>query len=157
MSDCQIRKANAADIPAMVRVINAAFSIETFLEGTRADDAQLLTMMEEGTFFVASVDGEIRASIYTELRGERCLIAMLAVDPQQQGTTIVRRIVAAAENHCREQGCKFADITVLSQRAELPPVYRRFGYVQTGIKEFESTQTLKAGVECRTLLLTKTL
>ena len=153
----EIRIANAADIPAMERVINAAFSIETFLEGTRADAERLAAMMHTGTFFVAMDGGELRASIYTELRGERCLIAMLAVEPAHQGTSIVRQIVRAAEDHCRAQGCKFADITVLSKRTELPVVYRRFGYLQTGTKEFESAQRLKDGVECHTLLLTKAL
>ncbi len=153
----EIRSANAADIPAMLRVINAAFSIETFLEGRRADESRLNEMMQKGTFFLASLDGEVAASIYTELRGERCLLAMLAVDPRQQGSVLARPLVQHAEQYCREQGCKFADITVLSQRAELPPVYRRFGYVQTGTKEFESTQQLKDGVECHTLLLTKQL
>jgi ribosomal protein S18 acetylase RimI-like enzyme len=156
-SDCEIRMANAADIPAMIRVINAAFSIETFLEGKRVDAEQLSTMMETGTFFLATQGGTLRGSIYAELRGERCVIAMLAVDPAHQGTSTVRAVVRAAEDYCREHGCKYADITVLSQRAELPPVYRRFGYVQTGTKEFESAQQLKDGVQCNTLLLTKQL
>jgi predicted N-acetyltransferase YhbS len=152
-----IRIANAADVPAMMRVINAAFSIETFLQGTRADEVRLLAMMETGIFFVTEEDGEVAASIYIELRGERCLVAMLAVDPKRQGTALARVIVQHAEQYCRERGCKFADITVLSQRTELPVVYRRFGYVLTGTKEFESAQVLKAGVECHTLLLTKKL
>ena len=155
--DREIRSANAADIPAMIGVINAAFAIETFLEGSRVDVARISAMMETGTFLVAENSGELEASIYIEVRGERCLIAMLAVHPRKQGTSVVRRIVKAAEDYCRERGCKFADITVLSQRNELPPVYERFGYRQTGTKEFESTQRLKEGVECHTLLLTKVL
>ena len=141
----------------MARVINAAFAIETFLEGTRADEARLAAMMRTGMFLVAEAGGEIEASIYVELRGERCLLAMLAVDPEKQGTSLVFRIVRAAEAYCRERGCRYADITVLSQRQELPPVYERFGYRRTGMKKFESTQKLKDGVECHTLLLTKTL
>jgi predicted N-acetyltransferase YhbS len=153
-----IRTANAADIPEMVRVINAAFAIETFLEGQRADAARLAEMMQTGLFFLAlDASAEICASIFVELRDDRCLLAMLAVHPKKQGTALARGIVAAAEAYCREHGCKFADITVLSQRSELPPVYRRFGYVQTAVKEFESAQALKAGVECHTLLLTKAL
>src|SRR5579885_3484704 len=100
-----IRIANAADIPAMLRVINAAFSIETFLEGTRADNARLRAMMETGTFFVAELNGEVAASIYVELRGERCTVAMLAVDPKKQGSALARAIVQQAEQYCRERGC----------------------------------------------------
>ncbi|ABF40190.1 GCN5-related N-acetyltransferase [Candidatus Koribacter versatilis Ellin345] len=153
----EIRIANAADIPAMLGVINAAFAIETFLEGQRADAARIEEMMEKGKFFVVLDNGEIVASIYVEPRGERSLLAMLAVHPKKQGSPLAFRLARAAEAHCREQGCKFADITVLSQRTELPPVYERFGYRLTGTKEFESTQQLKDGVQCHTLLLTKEL
>ena len=43
-----IRTASAADCPSLIPLINAAFSIETFLEGTRTDESRLTAMMEKG-------------------------------------------------------------------------------------------------------------
>jgi hypothetical protein len=45
-----VRTAIHADIPAMVSVINAAFAIETFIDGTRTDPEDLAEMMQGGRF-----------------------------------------------------------------------------------------------------------
>ena len=49
------------------------------------------------------------------------------------------------------------DITVLSLRPELPPYYRKLGYVETGTEEFHPSRPLKAGVECHCIRMTKVL
>jgi hypothetical protein len=42
-------------------------------------------------------------------------------------------------------------------RPELLPLYRRFGYVETGTEEFQSSQALKPGVECHCIVMSKEL
>src|SRR5215471_6684733 len=121
-----IRTAGAADMAAMIPVVNAAFAIETFLDGSRTDEDRMAEMMRKGEFLVAEAAGEnglrrMVAVVYTELRGGRGYFGMLAVDPAQQGTGLGRLMVDAAEDHCRRHGCKHMDIMVLSLRPELPP------------------------------------
>jgi hypothetical protein len=66
-------------------------------------------------------------------------------------------MVEAAEDHLRRQGCEAVDIVVLSLRPELPPIYRRFGYVESGTEEFHSSRPLKPGVECHCIVMSKQL
>src|SRR3954462_12770004 len=144
-SPLRIRVATPADMPAMIRIVNAAFAIEDFLDGTRTDEQRMAEMMKKGTFFVAERAGNIVASVYSEMRGERAYFGMLAVDPSQQGTGPGRKMIDAAENYSRENGAKVIDIAVLNLRPELPPRYRKFGYVETGTEEFKPSRPLKPG------------
>ena len=154
-----IQRATLAEVAAATPVINAAFAIETFLDGTRTDQTRIAEMMQEGEFLVASEvsSGRIVASVYTETRGERGYFGMLAVDPTWQGTGLGRKMVEAAEDHCRKHGCKHMDITVLSLRPELPPFYRKLGYAETGTEDFHPSRPLKSGVECHCIIMSKPL
>jgi len=153
-----IRKATAGDMPATIPVVNAAFAVETFIDGTRTDEERMAEMMRKGEFLLAEREpGRVVACVYTELRGERGYFGMLAVDPVEQGTGLGRRMVEAAEDHCRERGCKFMDITVLSLRPELPPLYRKLDYVETGVQEFHPSVPLKDGIECHCIVMSKAL
>lgn len=142
----------------MISTVNAAFSIEGFLDGTRTDAERMSEMMTKGTFLVAEDElGRIVGSVYTEMRGDRAYFGMLAVDPSMQGTGLGRKMVQAAELRCREQGAIFMDIAVLSLRPELLPLYRKLGYVETGTEEFKPSRPLKPGVECHAILMSKPL
>lgn len=115
-------------------------------------------MMQKGGFLLADDDrGRLLACVYIERRGERGYFGMLAVDPSQQGRGLGRRMVEAAEDHCRREGCKFMDITVLNLRAELPPFYRKLGYAETGTEEFRTSRLLRDGVECHSIVMSKAL
>ncbi|MGP8176019.1 MAG: GNAT family N-acetyltransferase [Terracidiphilus sp.] len=152
------RLATPADRPHLIPLINSAFSIETFLEGTRTDDERLAAMMEKGSILIAEdSSGRLLACVYTELRGNRGYLGQLAVAPVHQGSGLARRIVQAAENRFRQLGCEAVDITVLSLRPELPPIYRRFGYIETGTEEFNPSRPLKPGLECHCIVMSKKL
>jgi ribosomal protein S18 acetylase RimI-like enzyme len=160
-SGFNIRLANAADIPALAEMINAAFSIETFLEGTRTDSDRLTSSMRKGEIFLAEASrdsgGRVLASVYTELRADHGYMGMLAVAPDLQGSGLARRLVLAAEDHFRRHGCKAVDISVLSLRPELLPIYRRFGFVETGTEEFGFARTFRDGAESHCILMSKPL
>jgi ribosomal protein S18 acetylase RimI-like enzyme len=150
--------AKQEDIPAMVRVINAAFAIERFLEGQRTDHENLRQMMEKGEFLLArKSQGGLMASVYVELRGERGYFGMLAVDPRYQHQGLGRRMVGAAEEYCRGKGAKAMDLAVLSLRAELPALYGKLGYAESGTEEFRPSRPLKPGVECHCIMMSKLL
>jgi ribosomal protein S18 acetylase RimI-like enzyme len=83
---------------------------------------------------------------------------MLAVDPTHQRAGYGRAMMLAGEEHLRSKGCTAVDICVISWRTELPPIYRGFGYVETGVEEFRPSQRLKPGVgSCHCIVMTKTL
>jgi predicted N-acetyltransferase YhbS len=155
----RIRLATAADIPRLVPMINAAFTVETFLEGTRTDIDRLSAYFLKGEVLLAEDDsGQLIGSIYTELRGARGYLGMLAVDPVHQRAGHGRTLMLAGEDYLRGKGCNAVDICVIAWRTELPPIYRRFGYVETAIQDFNPSQRLKPGTPlCQSILMSKPL
>lgn len=156
--DHQIRLATPADRPRLISVINAAFAIETFLEGTRTDDERLAAMMKKGEILLAENScGQILACIYAEINCNRGYLGQLAADPSHQRSGLGRQMLAAAEDYFRAHGCEAIDITVLSLRPELLPIYRRLGFVETGTEEFHMSRSLKDGQECHCIKMSKPL
>ncbi|HTU36083.1 MAG TPA: GNAT family N-acetyltransferase [Candidatus Acidoferrum sp.] len=150
--------ATGNDIPAIVGVVNAAFVVEDFIEGTRTDITNLTEMMQKGEFLVAEDESnQIAACVYIEIRGERGYLGMLSVDPPKQGTGLGRVMVEAAENHCRNRGCRWMDLRVLSPRRELLPFYEKFGYTQVRREEFHPPRPLRVPIECYGIILSKAL
>lgn len=149
--------ATEADLPRLVELINSAYAIETFMEGTRTNREEVAASLEKGSIVVVEADGAVVATIYAEVRGGRGYLGMLAVDPAQQGKGLARRVMEAAEEHLRGLGCPGVDIHVLSLRTELPPVYRRFGFVETGTVEFDYPRTFREETECHCIVMSKEL
>jgi ribosomal protein S18 acetylase RimI-like enzyme len=94
-----VRTANADDLPTLIPLINKAFAIEKFLDGTRTDEERLSATMREGTVLMAEHGEQVVACVYVELRGERAYFGMLAVDPTQQGKGLGKLMTEAAEQY----------------------------------------------------------
>ncbi len=126
-----IRRADAAESEAVARVINAAFrpAEEFFAYGDRISVDEVRHYFKKGAFLVA---GDYFGVVYVELRGERAYFGLLSVDPAHQGGGTGRALIAAAEQFAQEHGCRHMDINVVNLRTELPPIYRRMGYVESG-------------------------
>ncbi len=87
-SEMRMRVAAAIDRPHLIRLINAAFSVETFLEGTRTDHRRLAAMMAKGCILMAeNGEGRLLASVYVERRGKRGYLGM----PGSRSRTTARR------------------------------------------------------------------
>lgn len=154
----RVRVATETDAARIATITNAAFAVETFLEGLRTDARRVVEMMGQGVFLVyAGKDEQAIASVYIEVRGQRGYFGMLAVDPLYQGKGLGARMVHAAEDYCRSVGCSVMDITVLSLRPELLPFYHRLGYAETGKEEFRPSRPMRAGAECYSILMSKNL
>jgi ribosomal protein S18 acetylase RimI-like enzyme len=153
-----IRIAGADDMSGMIAMINAAFVVENFIEGTRTDRQRMSALMQKGEFLVAEDDqANFLGSVYVETSDERGYFGMLAVDPKRQGTGLGRKLVQAAEDHCRDRGCTYMKLTVLSLRLPVLSLYRKLGYKEAGTEEFRPSRPLKAGVECHAIVMIKQL
>jgi GNAT superfamily N-acetyltransferase len=137
MTELKTRFATEADAEAISALVNAAFKVERFfIDGDRIAPEQVREMMRRRRFMLAEDGGAMTACVYVEIREQRGYFGLLAVDPARQGEGIGRKMVAEAENYARDAGCEFMDLRIVNIRAELPPLYRRLGYVETGTEPF---------------------
>lgn len=152
-----IRDATPDDVAAIADVVNRAFLVEQFfVDGNRTSAEDVAARMGIGAFLVAEGDAGIVAAVFVEARGERGYFGMLAVEPAWQGTGLGRLLVHAAEEWCRASGCSAVDIHVVNVRSELPPFYRRLGYVDTGC-ERPFPEPDRAKLPCACVVMTKEL
>lgn len=118
-------------------MINAAFAVEKFfIDGDRIDLAQLLEHYQKGEFLLAEDDGSLLGCAYLEPRGDRTYLGLLSIHPARQGSGLGSRLMAAAEDHARQNGSRFMDLRIVNLRLELPAFYQRLGYVETGTEPF---------------------
>jgi len=151
-----LRTARPADVGAVTAIINAAYQVERFfIDGDRTSEDEVRRYMAKGAFLVAEEDGRPAGCVYIEQRGDRGYFGLLAVDPAQHGKGLGRTLVEAAEERLRRAGCIAMDISVVDLRTELPPFYRRLGYVETGTAPFPDPE--KATRPCHFILMSKPL
>jgi N-acetylglutamate synthase-like GNAT family acetyltransferase len=155
--ELQIRWAEARDVAAIVRLINLAFRAAEsfFIERDRITPKILQPMVEKGNFLLAEGAVGLVGCVYVELQGERAYFGLLAVDPARQHRGLGRRLIAETENHARATGCHAMDLRIVNLREELPPFYRRLGYVETGTAPFP--EEIKSKLPCHFILMSKPL
>ena len=152
-----MRVAVSSDIDALVRVINAAYVVERFFKtGDRIDRASVVERLDRGVFLVETDDGgAVVACVYVEIQPHgRGYFGLLSVDPGLQGRGLGRRLVEAAEAHCRAAGCRAIDIRVVNLRTELPPFYGKLGYVATGMEPYPDDDATRP---CHFVVMSKPL
>jgi ribosomal protein S18 acetylase RimI-like enzyme len=156
-TNATIRRAESHDTPAITRVINAAFRAAEsfFIERDRISTANVQAMSVTGTFLVAEAAGDVAACVYVEVRGERAYFGLLATDPAHQRRGLGGMLISAVESYAREHGCKFMDIRVVNLRSELPGLYRRLGYAETGTEPFPADAYPK--LPCHFIVMSKPL
>ena len=151
-----IRTAVSEDIPALVRLINAAFLVEQFVfDGDRINAEETRAFMDAGKFLLAEDAAGFAGCVYLEIHQGRGYLGQLAVDPARQGTGLGSKLVAAAEDYFRAGGCSAVDLRVISQRTPLPSFYRRLGYVEIGTAPF--SPSLEAKVPGHYIVMSKPL
>jgi GNAT superfamily N-acetyltransferase len=156
-SRLNFRFAGDQDIPALVSLINAAYQVEKFFKiNERTHSAEVQAHLQSGRFLLLEDEQGIAGSVYVELRGDRGYFGMLSVDPGRQRSGIGRRLIAAAEEFCREQGCRFMELSVVNLRTELPPIYAKFGYRVFGSAPFPADE-MPVSQPCSFTLMEKEL
>jgi ribosomal protein S18 acetylase RimI-like enzyme len=154
----RFRMATHEDIAALVILINAAFEVETFLEGPRTDAERLAATMEKGEILLAEDEAGLPvATVFMERHQERVYMGMFGVDPKRQSEGLGRLLMEEAEARLRAEGVTAIDLTVLNLRPELIPIYRRLGFRETGTLPFHMDQKAKPGFKCHLIAMTKML
>jgi len=141
----RVRLADADDNDALIGLINAAFIVESpIIEGDRINLGRLSELLDTGKFLLLEQHSRLLSCVYVELKeNRRGYIGLLAVDPELQRAGLGRKMITAAEEFLRNAGCDFADLRVVTVRAELQPIYERLGYSVTGIAPIPDSVLLK--------------
>ncbi|MFJ4186595.1 GNAT family N-acetyltransferase [Kitasatospora sp. NPDC089509] len=139
------RIATAADVPALVELVESAYrgeasragwTSEADLLGGRRTDAEAVAEAvghAEGLVLLAERDGELLACCQLERRGDRAYFGMFSVRPGLQGGGIGRVVLARAERLAGEEwGVGAMEMSVIEQRPELIAWYERRGFHRTG-------------------------
>jgi GNAT superfamily N-acetyltransferase len=155
-SNLVLRHATPSDADVITNLINLAFRIERFfVDGNRISPSEVRGRLVTGAFILAELGEVLIGSVSVELREERAYVGLLAVDPTTQRTGVGRRLMSAAENYARANGCRAVDLQIVNVREELLGFYRRLGYVETGTTPFPEGVTTK--MDCHFITMAKTL
>jgi N-acetylglutamate synthase-like GNAT family acetyltransferase len=127
-----MRVATDDDVPAITRVINAAFVVERpIFDHDRIDDAGVRDYMTRGKFLLhENPAGNLVACVYLETNSaRRCYLGLLSVLPEHQGKGLAPQILKVSEDFARGANCHTIWLRTLSARVPpLRPFYERFGY-----------------------------
>lgn len=139
------RAAEAADIPAIVALVESAYRGESgqrgwttethLIDGRRTDAANVEELIARAGSLVllAEQEGVLVACCHIEQQGAHSYFGMFAVAPELQMAGLGRTLLAEAERIAREQWKAVAmRMSVIEQRAELIAWYERRGYRLTG-------------------------
>jgi len=152
MPSYTVRHADASDVDAVAALVNRAFAVELFFKtGDRTDAAQIRELLNHGPFLLLTNSETLIAAVHVKLNADRIYIGMLAVDPAQQKSGIGSRLMREAEDFGRRAGCKFADLRVVSVRPELPQIYGKLGYVESGTESAAVIKTATTPVHFITM------
>jgi ribosomal protein S18 acetylase RimI-like enzyme len=155
MDEMKFRAATAADIPAVISLVESAYRGDAsrvgwtteadFLDGRRtgADDIEAILARPQSRLLLAerasSNPGqplELLACAHVAVEDGAGYFGMFSVNPTLQGGGIGKIVLAEAERIASEQWhCPVMRMTVIDIRDELIAFYERRGYRRTGIKK----------------------
>lgn len=137
--------ADEKDIPLLVSLMDGAYRGEHSKQGwtseadlfsgeRRTDEATVSRIMNKpGAVFLKYLDeqGIIEGCVLLHKKQDKLYLGMFSVSPSAQGKGIGKKILAAADDHARKQGCSLIYMTVITVREELIAWYERNGYKRT--------------------------
>lgn len=136
-----VRRAQAADAPALAALVNRAYEVEGFfVEGLRTNADEIDRMLRSGTFLVLERGGDrpaLAAAVYVEPQPERGYFGMLSVAPEFQGMGLGTRLVRIAEAMCEAMGAPTVRLKIVNLREELGRWYRSLGYEEIGTSPYD--------------------
>ncbi|MDH6576886.1 GNAT family N-acetyltransferase [Kitasatospora sp. MAP5-34] len=144
-SELTFRTAEAADVPALVALIESAYrgdasragwTTEADLLGGRRTDEEAVAeavARPDTLLLMAERAGELLGCCLLEQREKVAYFGMFSVRPELQGGGLGRAVLAHAERVARERwGAAEVEMTVIDLREDLIAWYERRGYRRTG-------------------------
>ena len=154
--DTTLRQAGPADAERIAALVNRAFSAESWFKSTdRTNAEQVRALLSKGIFLLLEEETRLLACVYLEPRGDRVYLGMLSVEQDVQGRGIGRRMMQQAEDFARRAGHVAIDLRIVHLRQELPPYYRKHGFVETGTEPAPDFPGVKIPIHF--VLMTKSL
>ncbi|WP_117208820.1 GNAT family N-acetyltransferase [Allorhizocola rhizosphaerae] len=139
------RPATAADVPAVVALVESAYRGDSsrvgwtteadLLQGQRTDAEAVTGIVADpgSVLLLAQRDGELVACCQLERREGYAYFGMFSVRPESQAGGIGKAVLAEAERVARDEwGVGEMHMTVISLREDLIGWYVRRGYARTG-------------------------
>lgn len=144
----QFRRAQAADVPRIVALVESAYRGDVsrtgwtteadLLDGQRTDPEEIASLCtSDSARIVLASDGyELLGSVVLAPEAGGLYLGMLSVQPTLQGRGVGRALLAEAERIAHDEGHGTRiRMTVIGQRSELIAWYVRNGYRVTGRRE----------------------
>ncbi len=142
-------EATAADIPAVVTLMNAAYRSRSatawtteadYIDGTRTTESLLAEELRTSPgasllLWRDPADGLLGCVWLQPETAGTWYLGSLTIDPRRQNTGLGRRLLAAAEAWVRDRGGRSIRMTVVNVRDTLIAWYERRGYALTGETE----------------------
>jgi len=142
-----VRRATAADLPAIAALVNRAYEVESFfVDGDRTTTAEVAEMARAGAFLVLEqARGELAAAVYVDFDAQRdsAYIGMLSVSPDVQGRGLGTRLVRIAEALGEAMGCSSVGLRIVNLREDLGRWYRSLGYAEVGTSPYVRHRPVK--------------
>ncbi len=141
-----VRSATAADIPALVSLVNSAYRGDRsragwtteadLLDGQRVDADGLAAALATPDIVVLVAeqgDRDLVGCVQLQRQGSDCYLGLLTIEPAAQGAGLGSRVLRAAEQWAQAHwSTASVHMTVIAQRGELIAWYERRGYRRTG-------------------------
>jgi ribosomal protein S18 acetylase RimI-like enzyme len=129
-----IRPATPADLPAYVRIVDAAYS--PYIPRMGRKPAPMLDdhagRVRDGTAWVADVNGEVAGVLVLLDEPDHLLLDNVAVDPGHRRTGIGRALLRFAETEAARRGHGEIRLYTHETMVENVALYARIGYQEVG-------------------------
>jgi len=137
--------AEEKDISSLVTLMDSAYRGESakqgwtseadlFIGNKRTDEDTLFKLMAKpGAVFLKYTNEEniIEGCVFLHKNESRLYLGMFSVSPSAQGKGIGKKLLAAADQHAKDQNCSSIYMTVITVREDLIAWYEKNGYQQT--------------------------
>jgi N-acetylglutamate synthase-like GNAT family acetyltransferase len=133
MTDSVIRRADAADVAAIERLVHEAFGKYVSRIGRAPAPmlADYAAAVATARVWVLEVDGRVLGVLVNEVHDDHLLLDTIAVAPGTQGHGYGARLLTRAEDDARELGLPEVRLYTHLRMTENQTFYPRHGYVET--------------------------
>jgi len=137
----EVRRATPADAAAVSAVTDAAYSKWIPLIGRKPEPMTVdyAEMIAEHPVFLLTISGKPAAVLVLKHEADQTLIWSVAVDPGYQKRGFGLRLLRLAEQEARARGFDKIRLYTNSLFEENVALYRRFGYMETGLEPFRGS------------------